>query len=364
MPVVSTPKHVDLAITGRCNLICQYCFYADEMTGRTDLPTGRWQAFFEELGQLGVMTACLTGGEVFTRSDLFELIDGLIANRMRYSLLSNGTLITEDVLAQFAIGKRRTRLDSIQVSIDGSQEAIHNHSRPQSFQRALRGLRLLKNAGFPVTVRVTVNHYNVTDLANIARLLLEDVGLSGFSTNDAFACGAAKQAGGTIMLTNAQQRQAMQTLVDLTTRYHGRISAQAGSLVMAREAERIETLLAAGQTGLPDRGTLCSCGGVFTKIAVLHDGTIVPCHNLSPLHLGMIGKDDLRQIWLTHPTMLALRQRRTIPLSTLETCRDCRYQGFCAGGCPGGALAANGDYNTRDPSSCYRIFKGEDPSYP
>ena len=52
----------------------------------------------------GVMDVTLTGGEVFTRPDLFELIDGVIANRMRYTLLSNGTLIDENVLAKFESG--------------------------------------------------------------------------------------------------------------------------------------------------------------------------------------------------------------------------------------------------------------------
>jgi heterodisulfide reductase subunit C len=59
--------------------------------------------------------------------------------------------------------------------------------------------------------------------------------------------------------------------------------------------------------------------------------------------------------------MTALRQRREIPLSSLESCEGCAYQGFCTGGCPGGALYANRDFNTRNPMSCYRVLKGEDP---
>jgi radical SAM protein with 4Fe4S-binding SPASM domain len=59
--------------------------------------------------------------------------------------------------------------------------------------------------------------------------------------------------------------------------------------------------------------------------------------------------------------MTALRQRQGIPLSSLETCRDCAYKDFCTGGCPGGAVYANGDFNTRNPMDCYRIIKGEDP---
>ena len=359
--VMATPRHVDIAITGKCNLACQYCFYADEMTARGDLPTERWLDFFAELGRLGVMTVCLTGGEVFTRPDLFELIDGLIAKRMRYRLLSNGTLISEQTLAQFEMGKRRQRLDSIQVSIDGSASEVHDRSRPKSFGRALRGVKLLKEAGFPLTVRVTVNRYNVDDLEKVAQLLLEEIGLANFSTNEAYTCGGTGRSEGGIRLSAGQREQAMQTLARLEARYPGRISASAGPQVMARELKTMEELMAAGQTSLPGRGTLSACGGVFNTIAVLHDGTLVPCHNLSALHLGRVGVDDLQQVWLYHPVMIALRQRREIPLSALASCEGCRYQGFCTGGCPGGALQANGDFNSRNPADCYRILKGEDP---
>ena len=363
LQVMPTPRQVDIAITGRCNLACAYCFYADEMVARSDLPTDRWLAFFGELGQLGVMTICLTGGEVFTRRDLFDLIDGLIANRMCYQLLTNGTLITERMLAQFEGGKRRLRMDSIQLSVDGSRAEIHDRSRPNSFHRVIRALRLLVEARFPITVRVTVNKYNVDDLENIARLLLDEICLPGFSTNEAYACGAVNRTDGGVMLTSAQRLQAMRTLTELATRYNGRISAQAGPLALAREFEMIAAELSAGRTSVPGRGTLCACGGVFSKIAVLHDGTLVPCHNLSNLHLGRIGVDDLRQVWLEHPLMNAGRQRREIPLSSLDTCRECRYQGFCTGGCPGGAVYLNGELNTRNPFDCFRVLKGEDLDY-
>ncbi len=223
-----TPRSVDIAITGRCNLRCQYCFYADEMTARTDLTTAQWLAFFDQLGKLGVMDVCLTGGEVFTRRDLFELIDGIIANRMRYSMLTNGTLITESILAEFEKGKRRQRLNSIQVSIDGSTAEIHNLSRPHSFDRAVRGLRLLKGAGFPLTVRVTINRHNVNDLENIAHFLLEELGLPSFSTNDAAPIGAGCQNAVDVSLTPHEQAKAMQIISRLMEKYTGRLKATAG----------------------------------------------------------------------------------------------------------------------------------------
>lgn len=358
--LMSAPREVEIAITGRCNLHCRYCFYADEMVAHNDLPTDRWLAFFAELGRLAVQRVTLTGGEVFTRPDLFTLIDGLVLHRMRYGLLSNGTLIDEAVLAQFESGKRRLRLDAIQVSIDGSCAEIHDRSRPGSFSRALRGLRLLVAKGFPVAVRVTINHHNVDDLEAIARLLLEDVGLPGFSTNEAFPMGSARCSGESVVLTRQERLRAMDTLQALNRQYEGRISAGAGPLALARELADLQARLARGETSRPDRGTLASCGGVFTKLGVHHDGTIVPCHVLPQLTMGRVGEVDLQEVWLHHPAIRAVRQRRSVPLRTLPTCSDCRYAGFCNGGCPGTAMVQTGELNARDPMGCFRLLLGEE----
>jgi len=356
------PRELDLCITGRCNLKCRYCFYADEMAARNDLPTERWLALFEEVGKLGVQRLCLTGGEVFTRADLFRLIDGIIAGKMRYSLLTNGTLISRETLDAFAVGKRRLRLDSIQVSVDGSRAEIHDQSRPpKSFDRALAGLRLLKAAGFPVTVRVTVNRTNLDDLPDIARLLLEDVGLPSFSTNEAEQMGSARCYGDSMVLTSAERRRAMETLSVLSKKYGGRIGANAGPLALAQHFAEIEESRARGETSRPGRGRLCACGGVLGKMAILHDGSIVPCNLLPTLTMGVFGLHSLKEAWRSSPAINVVRHRREIPLASLPSCRGCTYADFCTGGCPGSVMARYGKLNVRDPLCCYRIFKGEEP---
>jgi len=359
--VSSAPKSVDLSLTGKCNLKCKYCFYADSMTARSDLPADRWLTFFSELGRIGVQRLCLSGGELFTRSDLFKLIDGIIENRMRYNILTNGTLINEDVIREMQVGKRRLRLDSIQVSIDGSRAEIHDLSRPpHSFDRAIRGLELLKDAGFPVTVRVTLNHYNIPDLEKIAELLLEKIGLSGFSTNEAEVMGTARCGGDNIVLSGEERKEAMMVLTQLNERYGGRISASAGPLARARMMDEIKSRLDRGETDTPGRGTLCSCGGVFSKMAVLHDGTMVPCNMLPTLTMGVIGIHSLQDAWLHSPAINSVRNRREIPLSVLSECSDCKYTGFCTGGCPALVMTKSGRLIGIDPLSCYREYLKEE----
>jgi SynChlorMet cassette radical SAM/SPASM protein ScmE len=355
------PRSVDLCVTGRCNLKCRYCFYANEMAARNDMPTERWLALFKELGDLGVRRVTVSGGEAFTRADIFELIDGIIANRMRYCILTNGTLITEDTVKTFDTGKRRLRMDYIQVSIDGSRAEIHDQSRPpKSFARAISGLRMLKQAGLPVAVRVTVNRTNIDDLPNIARLLLEDIGIGSFGTNEVEQMGSARCHGESMVLTPAERRKAMEILTELNVKYNGRINAQAGPLAMARHFAEIEKLLAQGKDSMPGRGMLNSCGGCLSKMSILHDGTIVPCDLLPALTMGVVGLHSLAEAWLHSPAINVLRYRRKIPITSLATCQNCRYAGFCAGGCPGSVMAKYERLNARDPLVCYRIFKGEE----
>lgn len=355
------PKSVDVSITGKCNLKCAYCFYADEMQGLSDLPFDRWDSFFQECEDLGVQRATLSGGEAFCRPDLFRVIDAVIDHKMRYSLLSNGTLITKKTIKSFEEGKRRLRLDSIQVSIDGSTAFIHNKSRPpDSFDAAIRGLRLLINHEFPVTVRVTINAHNVYDLDNIASFLLEDIGINSFGTNEADYFGSARCGGQRVLLSEKERQYAMDTLLRLQKEYHGRINAMAGPLSRAHMFADIKKAVDQGKTGFSGRGTLCSCGGVFQKISVLHDGTMVPCNMLPKLTMGVIGINPVSEVWLHHPSINAVRHRRKIPLTALSTCADCPYTGFCTGGCPATVMSKTGRLLALDPLTCYRLYIGED----
>ena len=59
---------------------------------------------------------------------------------------------------------------------------------------------------------MTINRYNVYDLDNIASLLLKDVGVASFSTNDAMPMGAGCENQSTICLTPVQQHDAMRAL--------------------------------------------------------------------------------------------------------------------------------------------------------
>jgi len=355
---LSAPRELDLSLTGHCNLSCTYCFYAEEMRNRPDADTEEWLAFFSEMRSLGIRHVTLSGGEVFCREDLWDLMDAAVESRLRCAILTNGTLVTEKVLARLEQGRRRTRLDSVQVSVDGSRPEIHDRSRGRgSFSKAVRGLRLLMEAGFPVTVRVTVNRHNVDDLEDLARFLLEEMGVSSISTNDAMPIGAGGEHRDRIGLNPSDLIQAMTTLARLDARYAGRVTATAGPLAKWRMYRDMELARKTGEAvGSWGMGFLSACSGVFDKLAVHPDGAFSPCNMLSPLILGRMDRDAILNIWTAHPTLRSLRERRRIPMSKVPGCEDCAWAPYCNGSCPGPALALTGDANRANPHDCYRVF--------
>lgn len=360
------PRALDLSLTGRCNLRCAYCFYADEMVGRRDLPAERWLDFFRELDGLAVRSLTLSGGELFLRPDLWELLDGIVAARMRYSILTNGTLLTEDVLAQLGQAHRRRRLDVVQVSIDGSRAEIHDASRGKgSFEKAIRGLRLLRAAGFPATARVTVNRHNVGDLENVFRLLLDEIGLARVGTNDAMPMGTGCARREDIVLLPEQRPEAMRTLVRLEREYPGRLTATAGSLALWHMFREMEEARATGRkTRRWTMGCLSSCGCMFAKLAVHHDGMIVPCNMLAAAALGTIGETPIRSIWQDHPLLKEMRGRGKIPMDQVPGCAGCEWIPYCSGGCPAAEYTRTGEMNVANPECCYQRFLEECGSLP
>jgi len=355
MEIMKTPRSVDLSITHQCNLRCRYCSYFTSAADvNQDLDKEEWIKFFEELNTCRVMDVCLSGGEPFSRGDLRELIEGIVQNRMRFKILSNGTLITDE-MASFLASTRRC--DSVQVSIDGSIPTTHDLCRGEgNFLKAMEGVQHLLKYNLPVTVRVTIHKHNFTDLEGIAQLLLEEIRLPQFSTNSASYMGLCRQNAEQVMLTPEERSLAMEVLLRLAQKYSGRIGANAGPLAEAKAWMGMERARREGVARIPGRGFLTGCNGPMGKIAVRADGVMIPCDQMSHLALGRINQDDLKEVWQNHLELKRLRERRNIALSDFQFCERCGYINYCTGNCPALAYTLYGEENHPSPDACLSRF--------
>lgn len=356
--VIRTPRSLDLAITNKCNLRCEYCsHFGGPGDVEKEVPLGEWLLFFEELRRCSVMSVTLQGGEPFYRDDLKAIVQSVVSNGIRFGILSNGTLVTDEMAAFLA---DTGRCDEVQVSIDGSIPAIHDSFRGKgNFQKAIQGIERLKHYNLSVSVRVTIHKENVRDLDGIAELLLEKIGLSGFSTNSASHMGLCRHNKERVQLTAEERSLAMESLLQLNRKYDGAIGASAGPLADAKMWCIMERVRQNKDTSTPGGGCLSACNGPMEKMAVRADGVMVPCMLLSHMELGRINEHNLKTVWQSHLELERLRKRSTIPLSDFAFCRDCPYTNHCTGNCPALAYTTFGQENHPSPDACLRRFLEE-----
>lgn len=351
-----SPLSLDISITRHCNLSCSFCFYGEDMHKRPDLPLEEWLRFFEELKALAVREVTLSGGEIFCRSDLPAIIDSLIENNLRFSLITNGTLGNAELVARLARPEIARRLNNIQISVDGSCSDVHDRMRGQgAFAAVDKFLRMASAAGLPITSRVTINSSNLHDLEAIFTYLFETIGIKTASCNSVCQLGSAVSNPASLPLSPQERLLAMKTLRHLAENvWPDRIIATAGPLY---ESYQFESMERHERLNSAYNGCLNACHCFKSKLAVHHDGVIVPCNMLGNIELGRINHDSLKKIWLENPVLKKLASRTEVKLRTLEWCHDCEYVEVCNGGCPAVEISSTGDFFRPAADNCNRFFK-------
>ena len=352
MALIKSPRHLDIEITSQCNLRCKYCYFFDSDHAIQELSTEEWLTFFDELGSIQVMDVTLAGGEPFYRKDFKKLINGIVRNRMRFTILSNGGLITDELAGFIA---ETGRCDSVQISLDGGSAERHDVFRGKgSFDAAVHGIRMLQKHNIDIDIRLTLHHKNVKHIPEAAHFILDTLGLYWFSVNSAGYMGTCKSYSEDIQLTTEDRVIAMRTLLDLQKEYPDRITATAGPLA---EAKYWRSMIEARAAGKPaTSGRLTACGCYFRKLAVQSDGSIVPCNLLPTVVLGKVNKDSVQDIWQNSDLLNSLRNRSKISLREFEMCQDCDYLDYCTGNCPGLAVSISGEVNHPAPDACLKKF--------
>jgi SynChlorMet cassette radical SAM/SPASM protein ScmE len=350
----STPRKVEIALTGACNLTCAYCSYSATQGARhpDDMPTGKLLALLDELGECAVMSVILTGGEPLLRPDFLEIVQGVVRNRMRFSINTNGVLLTEE-LVQTLIATRR--LDNVQISLDGAEAWINDKNRGKgAFDGAIRGLGILARLGAPRAVRLTITRFTADGLEDALERLLELAPSVG--TNEIMPFGRGGKGYEKLTLTAEQRPVVTEVLLRISAKYPGRVQSSAGPLTMAKEIASVQAQMDAGSCSSSRNGAghLSSCGGFHQSLAILHDGTIISCIQLPDLPLGKVGELPLAELWTQNATLAELRNRWDVKLESLDYCKGCKYIPFCHGGCPANAVAVFGTHLAPDPVHCMR----------
>ena len=156
-------------VTRRCNLKCAHC-YSDSENRRYEgeLTTTDAMGLFKDLAQFGVPAVLLSGGEPLMRPDLFDLVAYGRELGLRFTLSTNGTLITREAAGRI----QSAGFSYVGISLDGIGETNDRfRGVAGAFGRTLQAFRNLKTAGQRVGLRMTLTRHNIADLPRIFEVI-------------------------------------------------------------------------------------------------------------------------------------------------------------------------------------------------
>lgn len=317
------PGRAMIEVTRRCVQRCVHC-YIDDFSGKGELSTDELKDVLRQLFEMNCLEVTFTGGDPFMRRDFMEILRYTRQLRFAIVLYTEATLIDENLADQLkAVSPWR-----VEVTLLGPDAELHDRlTRSKgSFERSMRGIRLMLDRGINVKGKTILMRDNVDRYAEM-RALFDDLGVPHIV--DPLV---TPMTNGDCSVTGLRiGRERMKELLGDETIAPGTIMLGTSMYSDAMNQSR----------DLP----MCKAGLSFLHINA--DGGVLPCVAL-PVEAGNVREQPLREIW--DNSELFARMRRTT-MKDLDTCSDCDLYVLCYR-CPGLALLEDGDMYGPSRTGC------------
>jgi len=157
----TAPRFIDFCYDNKCNFKCQHCFTEapNGINTMKNIPMELVRKIADEADELGFYEFDLQGGELLLNPDvLFELIETIDTSRFYTYLTTNGWFLDEKMAYMLA----KAGVDRVSVSIDSMNKEEHDSFRGKkgAYDRAIKALEYVKEAGIEPFMNITVGHFN------------------------------------------------------------------------------------------------------------------------------------------------------------------------------------------------------------
>ena len=347
--------YIQWHITNKCNLRCKHC-YQDDYTSHDELSFEDFKLVADKIfktlhawNKLGDFS--ITGGEPFLHSHIFDILDYINSSCdvSRLDILTNGMFISEDIIQRL---KQFNKLRYVQISLDGASSKVHDEVRGNgSFDKAMKGIRLLVENNIEVRIMFTLQRSNMFDVSNIIDLVIQE-NISGITIERIVPPGIDKP-GLDNYFTPIIIRDIFKYISDRADDEYEK-GTQLKILKYRPLWINLDPCRAKIGANTPvhkDLGGLCSIG--LDGICVLPNGDVLACRRL-PIVIGNLIRDSLEKIWTQSKLLWEIRDKNNLK----GKCHSCVYSSRC-GGCRSMAYAYSGDYLNEDPH-CWKDLNNID----
>jgi radical SAM protein with 4Fe4S-binding SPASM domain len=322
------PLSVHFDLTYRCNERCIHCYLDHENHG--ELTTAECLAVLEEIAKAGTLFLTFSGGEIFLRPDLFEILAAARRLHFDVSLKSNALLITAERAARLReLGVRR-----VQISVYSEEPAVHDAITKVrgSLERTLEAIPLLLENGLQVKLACPLMRENLLAYRGVMALA-EKLGVP--YVLDLTITPMMDGTGGPLA-HRASTAELLPVLQDPALHgCHPQPDAQAARTNEAWPAS-VGSAMTSGLDSSAYDDLPCSAGHNSCYISPY--GDVFPCVQL-PQAAGNLRHERFADIWYHAPQLEKLRAVRE---SQLPICSRCEIRAYCER-CPGLAWMEGGD---------------------
>lgn len=273
---LDTPLGAQLELTYRCNHRCIHCYNnsADSKWNYDGmLNVDNWKDICRQLNDLNIVQCVISGGEPLLMGDsLFEIMDILHENKVKFVFISNGMLLTEEKIHYL----KKYQFDWFQLSIDGcSRETFKKMRGVDGFGNAINALHLLRKANIPITIAHAVTKVNYHELEDMVDFAYQ-VGATKLVISPFELVGRAILNSGVLELSDEEYKAVYIILKKKINEYSGRM-----------------------EISVPPESVVSMHSNLYKRnsIMLVRPNGDVKFDCLSPFTIGNVRTNSLKELW-------------------------------------------------------------------
>ena len=309
--LLKTPVEVFWCLTDRCNMACNFCLSESDLEIHDhELDAEKRAMILEDLIQCRVLKVYLTGGEPLLIPETLDYVGRLRENGIFTVLTTNGILLDPATVQ----GLKDYGLNRIQVSLHGSRPEINDAIMGgHAFDRIIKALGWIHDAGLDLHIKVTITRENIHDLSRLVHKLLP-FEPSLINASEMTPTGRGFLNYESLRPLEKELREAMDSIRSLN---------EMGVKVSFRN----HTLFF-NEIGRP---STCTVGSeTASTCLIMPDGNMTPC---TPAHVWGLSNNVLEYgiqgAWEQIPLYAQFLQEENLQ----GRCRGCELLHECKGGC-------------------------------
>lgn len=286
---------VHLDISSRCNENCVHCYIPANKKNGT-MSEDMFDDILRQCRAMNVLNLTISGGEPMLNPHLNSFLLKCRANNFSVNLLSNLTLLSDDLLETIS----RNPLISVQTSLYAMDATIHDSitNRPGSFLKTIASIERLHKRDIPLQINCPIMKQNVSNYKDVLQ----------------FAASLNIEA-------------------DADYSLYGSYDFSQRNLSCRLSADEIEQVIKEKnliQQTPRDSKKRCSndpiCPVCKSSLCISNTGEVYPCEGWQSLILGSLSEQSLKEIWENGAITNRLRN---LTLKDFPKCDSCQDKDYC-----------------------------------